>query len=70
MRWIIFHGVFGDWGWEQVDEGGGVVAESPVCFESRKDAEADAMRHGCPDPASVAATSTASSYSARFTMDL
>ena len=38
MRWIFFHGVFGDWGWEQVDDTGGVIAESRVCFESRDDA--------------------------------
>ena len=64
MRWIFFHGVFGDWGWEQVDDTGRVIAESRVCFESRNDAAADAIKHGYPDPARAAppfaaATSTA-----------
>jgi hypothetical protein len=48
MRWIFFHGVFGNWGWEQLDDTGGVVAESRVSFESRDEAEADAARRGYP----------------------
>jgi hypothetical protein len=46
MRWIFFHGVFGDWGWEQLDDTGSAIAESSACFESRKEAEADAAAHG------------------------
>ena len=46
MRWIFFHGVFGDWGWEQLDDTGAAIAESRECFESRSEAEADATAHG------------------------
>jgi len=46
MRWIFYHGVFGDWGWEKLDDSGRVIAESRACFESRKDAESDAALHG------------------------
>ena len=50
MRWIFFHGVFGDWGWENLDDAGRAIAESRTCFESREEAEADAALHGyaCP----------------------
>ena len=63
MRWIFFHGVFGDWGWEQVDDAGGVIAESRGCFESRDDAEGDAAHHGyrTPDVHAVARWSGATS---------
>ena len=46
MRWIFFHGVFGDWGWEQLDDNGAVIAESRSLFSSREQAEADAVLHG------------------------
>ena len=46
MRWIFFHGVFGDWGWEQLDGNGVVIAESRSLFSSREEAEADAVLHG------------------------
>lgn len=45
MRWIFFHGVFGDWGWEQLDDSGVVIAESRSLFSSREEAEADAVLH-------------------------
>lgn len=46
MRWVFFHGAFGGWGWEQLDQSGLVTAESRRPFESREEAELDAFRHG------------------------
>ena len=44
MHWIFFHGVFGGWGWEQLNDNGEAIAESRGCFESREEAEVDGSR--------------------------
>lgn len=46
MRWIFFHGLFGGWGWEQLNDNGEAIAESRGYFESREEAEVDAAAHG------------------------
>jgi hypothetical protein len=39
---IIFHGLFGGWGWERLDSEGAVVAESYEPFETREECIEDA----------------------------
>ena len=67
MRWNFFHGVFGTWGWEKIDDMGTVIAESREFFESREEAERDAAAHGfgstpvvTPAPNPIAAPGPAS----------
>jgi len=42
---VIFHGLFGGWGWERFDQHGEVVAESRQAFETREECAEDARAH-------------------------
>jgi hypothetical protein len=42
MRVMVFHGLFGGWGWEQVDGKGRAIAESTHAFESVEECLEDA----------------------------
>ncbi len=46
MKWVLFHGLFGTWGWERLDAEGTVVAESMHEFETQEDCLDDARVHG------------------------
>jgi hypothetical protein len=38
----IYQGIFGGWGWEQIDDDGNAIAESREHFETREECEQDA----------------------------
>ena len=42
---VIWHGVFGGWGWERYDQDGRLLAESHGEFETREECIADAGAH-------------------------
>jgi hypothetical protein len=48
-RWVVYHGVFGGWGWERFDAAGHVVAESRGVFDDLEECIQDARLHGCVD---------------------
>jgi hypothetical protein len=48
MRTVVFHDLFGGWGWEQIDEHGRVCAESAHPFDSEEECLEDARRCGRP----------------------
>ena len=50
MQVIVYHGVFGGWGWEAVDDDGDVRGESDGVFESREECEDDARACGALAP--------------------
>ncbi len=45
-RWIVYHGLFGGWGWERLNAEGEVTAESVWQFDDRAECVADAAACG------------------------
>jgi hypothetical protein len=50
MRVVVYHGVFGGWGWEALDDNGDLRRESDGVFESREECENDARACGVLAP--------------------
>jgi hypothetical protein len=49
IRVAVFRGALGGWEWEQVNEQGEVVAESPYQFDSQAECVEDARAHAAPE---------------------
>jgi hypothetical protein len=46
MQLVFYHGVFGGWGWEALDDRESVVCESSRVFDTREECEEDARARG------------------------
>jgi hypothetical protein len=57
IRVAVFRGALGGWEWEQVNEQGEVVAESPYQFDSQAECMQDARAHAAPGTDPYAADS-------------